>query len=58
MIFFSRSDQFIKDFSFKFEGDFNFFVNFFRRDFVYKIEVYFFEKMIGKAFVKLKGFLS
>ena len=27
--FFSRSDQFLMDFSFKFEGDFNFLVNFF-----------------------------
>ena len=28
--FFSRSDQFIKNFSYKIEGDFNFFVNFLR----------------------------
>ena len=32
LIFFTRSDQFIKDFSCKFEGDLNFLVNFFWPD--------------------------
>ena len=40
--FFSRSGKFIKDFSCKFEGDFIFLVNFFQRDFIYKIEFDFF----------------
>ena len=42
--FFSRSDQFIKDFSFKFEGDFNILVNLFWSNF-----------FLGISYKKLKG---
>ena len=42
LYFFSKPDKFIKDFSCIFEGDFIFLVNFFQRDFIYKIEFDFF----------------
>merc|ERR1712115_480992 len=45
--FCSRSDQFIKDFSFKFEGDLNFLVNFFLAGFIFKGVNYMKLKMIS-----------
>merc|ERR1711947_19490 len=45
--FCTRSDQFIKDFSCKFEGDLNFLVNFFLAGFIFKVVYYMKLKMIS-----------